>query len=361
VNDKRAPKILVYLIGSLGDTIIALPALQTLRRHYGNNAQIYLLYDLQPKLRVTPEHLLEGNPLVNGFINYKIEPFILRRIWLLLSLWCKIIRRKFDVVVYLAPSERSFFSVFRDRLFFMLCLIPRRIGFYAFDKEFLYPADGFNSPQLVAHEATCRLERLRLAGIDISRDADLSGVSLYLPPQIVDNMRNWLAQRRKCPDKNLVAICPGSEIPAKQWPIERFIEIGRRLLEQGKSELIVIGDRRERNAGEQIIKEWGSGINAAGCFSIMESAALFKFCAFSIGLDSGATHLAAVAGIPCVAIYSHRYYPSRWYPFGNKYAIVSHPVGCAGCLAFVCPLKGHPCMQMISTNDVWKAVNSLPI
>ena len=353
----RSPStILVYIIGSLGDTVITLPSLIALREYFGQKTKIYLLFDKQPYSRVTPDQLLEDSHLVDGFINYEFKKSLLGRGRSLILLWWRIVKHRFDVVVYLIPSERSFISVYRDKLFFVLCFIPRRLGFHVFDKKILYPRDKFNRPSFVTHESIFRLERLRLSGIGISEYSDLSKISLFLPSPKLDNIRNLFFSKLKYPDRYLVAICPGSEMPSKQWPIERFMEIGRRLLEQEKFEIIIIGGSGEYKNGQLLVDDWNDGINMTGSLSVRESVSVLQLCAFSVGLDSGATHLAALVGIPCVAIYSQRDYPGRWYPLGNKYVIVTHALACAGCLKKICPIQGHPCMNNITSNEVWQAI-----
>lgn len=357
---KHYLKIVVYLIGTLGDTIIAIPALKALRRHFGKDAQIYILHDVQPNFRITPAHLLGNSTLVDGFIAYPFDTLALRRIRSLLCLWQKVCSAGFDAVVYLAPSGRRASAVKRDRLFFTLCMIPKKIGFHIFDPAFLYPPGALRGSDTVTHEAILRLERLRLDGIDVSYEKNLSGGAiLEISSSDSEYVREWLTQRRMYPARHLVALSPGSAMSVKEWPIERFIEIGHRLIAQNMFELVVVGGMEERKIGQRLIREWGKGINAAGCFSVRQAAALFSCCVMNVGVDSGATHLAAAVGVPCVAIYSQRDYPGRWYPLGNNHIIVTHPVVCRGCFSKVCPLKTHLCMQEISVDDVWQAITNL--
>jgi ADP-heptose:LPS heptosyltransferase len=211
------------------------------------------------------------------------------------------------------------------------------------------------------HEALCRIERLRLYGIDLSVESDLSRPFLKLPPRDVEAAKQWLGLKRQYPRRPLVAICPGAKQPANWWPVERFIEIGRRLAEQNRYELLVVGGAAEGQVGERMVTAWGAGLNAAGEFSVLGSAALLGQCSFIVGLDTGTTHLAAAMGVPCVALYGGRENPGRFEPLGQGHIILRHPVPCANCRLIMtpCPVQGHPCMTGISIEAVWTAIQQL--
>ncbi|MDO8679542.1 MAG: glycosyltransferase family 9 protein [Acidobacteriota bacterium] len=52
------------------------------------------------------------------------------------------------------------------------------------------------------------------------------------------------------------------------------------------------------------------------------SASILSECATFIGNDSGPTHLAALVGIPCVAIFSARNAPGQWEPLGQNHIVL---------------------------------------
>ena len=351
-------RVLAYQLGSLGDTVVTIPALRAARRHFGSDAELYILHDLSQSPRVSPKDVLLGER-VDGFIGYRADASWFRKLWTFVSLWSELRKLRFEAVVYLLPSERTVLQVKRDKLFFALCGIPVRVGFHAFSRSALYPFEDTGQPATVRHEALCRLGRLERDGFDISAEKDLSRPFLSLPSSEVEDAKKWLAVGRRYPDVPLVAICPGSKQPANSWPAERFIEIGRLLLAERLFELIVIGGRAEEAVGERLIQVWGGGLNAAGRFSVLGSACLLKSCKFVIGLDTGTTHLAAALGVPCLAIYGGREHPGRWDPLGDRHIVIRHSVACSGCGHRVCPEEGHPCMREIEVDDVWESVRSL--
>jgi len=355
---KIETKILVYQIGSLGDTVVSIPALKAVRRRYGLRAHIALLHETRSNSVATPAEVLDGVGLVDEFLEYQSFRHSMRQYLEAVMLAVRLRLRRFQSVVYLMPSERPAASVRRDAFFFRLSGIHRQIGFHAFSPQMLYNLDDHC---LAPHEARLRLERLRLDGIDVSVESDLSKPFLALPERFTAAARQWLSARRVTPKLPLAAICPGCKQPANIWPIERFIELGRRLARHGGVELIVVGGPAEHEIGERMIQAWGTGLNAAGEFPPLGSAALLAECAFMIGLDTGTTHLAAAQGIPCVALYGGREEPGRFYPLGNGHIVLRHSVSCAPCrlVETSCTTVGHPCMTGITVDEAWTAVREM--
>jgi ADP-heptose:LPS heptosyltransferase len=307
--------------------------------------------------------LLPRGPEVDRFISYHFAKKKGRKLLSAAKLWWRLLHENFKAVVYLAPSQRTDKQVKRDAWFFRLCGIPHLLGFQAFPYEFLYPVDSDNAPGRVRHEALCRLERLRSEGIDVLLETDLSRPFLRLPQRDLDEALRWLALNRQRPNKKLVAICPGAKQPANFWPVERFVEIGKRLIANGKYELMVVGGPAEVQVGDQMVKAWRAGLNASDQFSVLGSAALLSQCAFIIGLDTGTTHLAAALGTSCVALYGARENPGRWEPLGEGHIVLRKKVPCAGCrlIEAPCPIAGHPCMMGLDVETVWRAVLQMEI
>ena len=357
LNPKRAKTlVLVYQIGSLGDTVVSVPSYRAVRRHFGPDADIRVLHNAPRDSRAVPHQVLEGSGLVNGSVTF--EQFSGRSTWKTwIQLWSKLRALKADAIVYVAPGERSPSSVRRDRLFFRLCGIPQRIGFHAVDPAVFDTRDAAGRLSTIPHEAIMRLDRLEQDGIEERRSSDMGLPLLAVPIHESDEARLWLEGKCRS-EKMQVAVCPGANQSAKFWPIERFEEIGRRLISLGM-EIIIIGGPAEKEAGDRLVSAWGQGINAAGQFSVIGSAALISKCCLLLGLDTGTTHLAAALGVPCVALYADRDAPGQWEPLGESHLVLRHPMPCGGCGVDLCPVPGHPCMTGIHVDQVWAAVQEI--
>jgi heptosyltransferase I len=97
----------------------------------------------------------------------------------------------------------------------------------------------------------------------------------------------------------------------------------------------------------------GKPVVAAGELNLAETASLLKRSAVYIGLDSGPMHMAAMAGVPVVALFGPTH-PERVGPYGVERFIAQAPgLSCLGCRKRQC---GHmACMKGISVDMVYEA------
>jgi ADP-heptose:LPS heptosyltransferase len=82
-------------------------------------------------------------------------------------------------------------------------------------------------------------------------------------------------------------------------------------------------------------------------------------CVLFLGNDSGAMHLAAAAGTPCVAIFSSRDWPGAWYPYGVEQRVFRSEIECEGCYLVECIERQNECLRRISADDVYAACANL--
>jgi len=354
-------RILVHQLGSLGDTLVSLPSLRAVRRHFGSGVQITFFHESRPGVPLIPETLLTDGEEVDNFMTYPAFTRGAMKIFDIVRLWWNLKRGRFSTVVSLAPAERTAGQAGRDRRFFRLCGIRHLLGFHVFDSSELYPRDSTGKPGRTPHEAWFLLRRLEVDGIDISLEADLTRPFYSPPPQAMEDAYRWLKQRGWNPKIPLISLCPGAKQPTNLWPLNRFAEIGRRIRGGGVHEVLVVGGAAEREAGDYLVREMGGGWNAAGYFDVPVSAALLRKSSFLVGLDTGTTHLAAVMGTPCVALYGGRDHPGRWEPLGVGHEVIRSDVPCSPCriIHAPCPVYGHPCMTQISVEEVWSRVQKI--
>src|SRR5207244_7647749 len=158
---------------------------------------------------------------------------------------------------------------------------------------------------------------------------------------------------------DVFALAPGSKMPAKRWPIERFAEVGRGLRERfPRGRLVVLGGAEDRELGNELRRRVGDDtINLAGDLSILESAEALRRCRLYIGNDTGTMHLAAAVGTPCVTIFSARDHPGRWEPHGAGHISLRHDLPCAGCLLLTCEKEQMACIRGITPDHVLDAVS----
>jgi len=350
--------ILIFHIGSLGDTLVAVPALKAVRNYF-TEAHITILCDQQPDDRyIQTRELLDGSGLVDDFIVYPAGRRIQEKVRDVTRLWktaLSLHRVHYDGLVYLIRGERSNYLVKRDLLFFRLIGIRR---FFGHRRPHFPPSNQAPRPlQAVPHQSDQLLSRLATTGIPVPPLGDGQmdvGISMeercaldYLASE------NVPFRTRVC-----VGVGPGSKMPAKVWPAERFFEVVSMLIWKHDVWPVVFGGPEDRALGLKLVERWGCGSVVAGELGIRQGIAALERCLLYLGNDTGTMHMAAAAGIPCVAVFSSRDYPGNWYPYGNGHVVFRTSIDCEGCMLQVCP-KSNSCLSAISPEDVFYAAERI--
>jgi heptosyltransferase-1 len=89
---------------------------------------------------------------------------------------------------------------------------------------------------------------------------------------------------------------------AKRWPNEHWVELGKALSSQGYQLIFPWGSSDEMRVSALIASQVPGAI-VPRAFTIDEVYSLVAHAAFTVGVDTGLTHLSAVLGKPTVEIY----------------------------------------------------------
>jgi ADP-heptose:LPS heptosyltransferase len=344
--------LLAFKIGQIGDTVAAVPSLWVLRRQFPD-ARIHLLSEKsRRKNHQPPEMVLPAAGLVDGFEKYPGGAPSLRNYFAVFLQVRRLRRRGFNTLVYLLPSDRTRKQRIRDRVFFRAAGIATSFGFDGYHDN-LRARDSNGSLISLPNEADALLDRLRVGGLAVPAPGQ-GCMDLQLTPAERQRASDWLRDNGGPNARNLVAVCPGAKVTSKLWPWERYRDVMRLLIKQHALFPVIIGGDDERKVGLRLLSEWRVGLCAAGELTIRESAALMETARFYLGNDTGAMHLAAAVGLLCVAIFSAREWPGRWYPYGEGHKVMSFDVPCAGCRLEVCD-KELQCLQGIQVGQVYQA------
>src|SRR5438270_4019472 len=111
---------------------------------------------------------------------------------------------------------------------------------------------------------------------------------------------------------NRIVLLPGAGKPGKQWPVERFAELARRI---GSDALVVWGPGEESLART-------IGAEVAPATNFRELAFVLRHAKLVIGADTGPLHLAAALGTPLLGLYGPTD-PARNGPCGQLDRVVS--------------------------------------
>ncbi|HXS75975.1 MAG TPA: glycosyltransferase family 9 protein [Terracidiphilus sp.] len=116
-----------------------------------------------------------------------------------------------------------------------------------------------------------------------------------------------------------VLINPGAGWGAKRWPVERYAEVARALLNRGLRVFVNAGPG-EVMLADAIVKRTGGGAIALLC-SVEQLIAITRRMTLAIAGDTGPLHLACALGRLVVGIYGPTD-PSRNGPFGTRFKVL---------------------------------------
>ena len=138
-----------------------------------------------------------------------------------------------------------------------------------------------------------------------------------------------------------VAVHPGSGSPSKNWPIERFVEIIRRLQAKKTEVIAVLGEADAAEAA--VLARELPELPVLEGLTLVELAATLAECRAYLGNDSGITHVAAAVGLPVTAL------------FGPSDADVWAPRGRGGAKVLRAP-EGE--LERLAIATVWAALEN---
>ena len=354
---KSVRRVLIYRLGSLGDTIVALPSLRLIARAFPE-AERRLLTNFPVNLKAPPAAaILENSGLVQGYFRYVVGT---RSPVELLSLWWQLIRWRPQVLVYLG-SNRGIASALRDARFFRLCGMSVQIGVpvtKGMQQNFL-EADGELEPE--GHRLARNIAELGDARLD-----DAASWDLGLTATEKARAAEFLTPAGGRP---LIAVSVGTKVQSKDWGQENWRALLGQMAELYPGYALALnGALTETAASEFAANGWravaasqadpGAVINLCGQLTPRESAAAFARAQVFVGHDSGPMHLAAAVQTPCVAIFAARNIPRVWFPYGRQHRVIYHKVNCAGCGLETCTVERKKCLTSIAVDEVLMAVRA---
>jgi heptosyltransferase II len=243
----------------------------------------------------------------------------------------------FDVAILFPNSLRAALEVWRVR---------RRVGYRGHARAWLLNqiVREARRPVPLEHHA---IRFLRIAK-DCGADVDLTHL-----PQLIS------AQTSNLKHQTSLGLCPGAEYgPAKRWLPECFAEVAAAVSAQTKAKWILFGTKNDRAIGETIATALGENCtNRIGQTTLDELISELQNCGALLTNDTGTMHLAALLGVPVVAVFGSTE-PALTGPLGNGHVIVRHHVECSPCFLRECPIDFR-CMKEVTTEEVVRAMMSI--
>lgn len=213
-------------------------------------------------------------------------------------------RYKFDVCVILNPTKEAHWLGFLDG-------IPLRVGYNRKWGFLLNKKIPDNKYLGLRHEVEYNLELVSLIG---AKSNDQSLALGNLPSGFGTDYTG------------AVAIHPYTSDTLKQWPVEGFQQLAKRLSEELKSRVLIVG--KDEGKGKEGFDNLGNDIiNLINKTSLVELAQVLKRCKLLVSCDSGPMHLAAAVGAPAIALFRNDLpgkTARRWGPWGKGHTVIEN-------------------------------------
>ena len=335
-------RILVIAPNWIGDAVMSQPLLAAIKASYP-----HAVIDVLATPWVAPVYWACSavNELIEADLRHGQLQWGLRR-----ALAAQIKKRNYASCYVLPNSLKS-------ALIPWLANIPVRIGYQGELRRFLLTETKANSPKtqripMVEHYAN-------LCVPSSNPDSTLRLPHLSPRASALEAAHTRL-QAVGIQTDALVVFCPGAEYgPSKRWPAAHFAALAQSILNtKPTASVVLLGSPSDRAIGDAIVSSaasQGRMFNWCGATSLDEAIAIISLCSKVVSNDSGLMHIAAALQVPQVAIFGSSD-PSHTPPNSVKATIISLHLPCNPCHQRECPLGHLNCLNQISPERVFTAL-----
>lgn len=355
INPPDIKNILVIKFFGMGSIILAGPMLRALRQKFPNAKLIILTF-------LNNEELCKRIELIDEVVS--VDP----------SSFLRFIKNLISAILYLRKKhceisiDMEFFAK-SSTLIQYLCGAKIRIGYYLVQIGFLLKMmwrgnlpthNVYYNPH--RHTSEAFLALARSVGAD-TNDMSPAKIKIYDGDRFqLNKLLSDLEIKFNVPliamNINASQLCL-----ERRWPIEKFVELTKRILAYKDTKIILIGDVHDKeyiNGFLKIMQNNTDVIDLTGKLSIGMLAALFENVKLFITNDSGPLHLAVSIGVPTVSFFGPEI-PERFGPIGENHTVFYSDVYCSPCLNVynqkTAPCNGeNKCMRDIPVEDVYRAI-----
>lgn len=157
-----------------------------------------------------------------------------------------------------------------------------------------------------------------------------------------------------------MALAPFSRWETKDWPIEQFAAVGRKLCKEMGCQVRILGGRSNEAEGAALARQIGPGArNLCGRTDLVGLCSLLKGIDLLITVDSGPMHWADAMGVPLAAVFGATD-PNRTGPFHQlDHVVTKAGLDCRPCHARTCARGDLACLTTLDSDAVLQAALNL--
>ncbi len=338
--------VLIVCFRYIGDVVVSTPLALSIKSAFPDAAVDYLVF-------AGTEKAIIKNPHINKIITVPKDKKNISTLWRLF--------RRYDMAFAAVPSDRSVIAA----------AVAGRYSFglaYRGHKELLR--------RLLLSQYAYIDDRHHI--VTTMRDLVQMMCIPFIPQVTIGFDEDDVASGRKLlPEGRYIVMHPYSMKECKYWPISNWASICRLILERTDCIPVftVTPSRSDVAYLDAIIALSPPEVLTFPC-SLTQFAAVLERSAAYIGIDTAATHIAAAAGVPTVAIYGPSL-TSYWAPWPNGYedaspfnaerglqsvahvTVVQKGWDCVPCNRESCTITERnrmECLEQLSAEEVFEAL-----
>jgi ADP-heptose:LPS heptosyltransferase len=322
-----AERILIVLLGAIGDVTRALPLLERVRRGY---PQARICWAVEPP----SAPLLQGHPAVDALLVYDRPRGALEFLRFVQRV------RRFEANLTL-DLQRHLKSGVISRC----SAAPLRLGFHRknaregnwlFNTHRLDPMPHFSS----------KLEQFLAFGTWLGVPEGPVTFGLWLSGEEDARVDELLAGVRA----PFVAAFVGSSCESRRWFATRTAAVIEALAKRGV-QMVLLGGPGDVAFGAAVAEAAHAPVlDLTGRTGLRDLIGIFRRARAAFGPDSGPMHIAAAVGTPVVSLWGATS-PGRSAPWGSESRVLVGAAPCSPCYLEHCPI-GRLCMEEIGVDAV---------
>ena len=320
----KAAVVAIVRLTSLGDVIHTLPVASAIRRHTPDTRILWLVEERE-------EIILRNNPVVDDVIVVPLRRW--RSSLTSLDGWRtstreigNLSRRLRAAAIDVAIDVQGW--AHKTSPLTLLTRAPVRIGF---DRR--HSRDGISPlatnrhvtpPPGARHVVDQNLCLLGPLGLTDTGPAEFPFPSF---PDARERADAWRRAHGVTPDHRLVVLFPSTRGERKRWPAESFRALGRRLLDDARVRLLVLGGPGEERLLDTVRHDLPADrVHVWAPAPIPDLAEAIRGAHLAIGNDTGPLHIAAAFGVPSLGLFGPTQ-GARNGPYGAHCRYLQSPTG----------------------------------
>ncbi|HYO90636.1 MAG TPA: glycosyltransferase family 9 protein [Pyrinomonadaceae bacterium] len=335
---REVRKVLVVRLRSIGDTVLATPALHALRR-FLPDAEINML--------------LEGwvAPVLDGFTEVSRVITVERGSVASRARVAKELRAaRYDVAFNLHGGTTS-------TILTRASGARHRVGYgsYRYSRLYNHAAPPANElwKKGATHSVEQQLALLGWAGVPVS---DRPQTRLCVTAKAAASIAERLRAEGIDENEQLALLHPAAAFETKQWATENFARVAEKLAAH-KLRVAAVTAPNEAATIEALTKNSKARVTAFTDLTLPEVTALAARSALFVGNDSGIAHMASAVRTPSVVIFGSSNI-EHWRPWANPLSeAVREELPCQPCPGYSCAEFHQPeCIRRVTVERVLQAI-----